>query len=125
MSASVTACPDVVWPCGWSVIPRSAFGSGVASTSRGSPTVRRRCGHDDDLEQVSGSVETEDESSVWVLACVFDGLGMVDGVEDVLVGDVVLARRLVDLHERKQESRCSEACRYACDLQASRSVRPT
>jgi hypothetical protein len=52
----------------------------------------------DDLEHVDGAVWAEDEPAVWVFADVFDGKGMVDGVEDVFVGDAVFACRSVNLH---------------------------
>lgn len=53
---------------------------------------------DDDLEQVSGPIQAEDQSAVGILSGVFDGECVVDGVIDVLVGDTVLSRRVVNLH---------------------------
>jgi hypothetical protein len=52
------------------------------------------CQHDD-FEQVASAVRADDEPSVRVLTGIFDRKGMVDGVSDVLVGDTVLARRVV------------------------------
>lgn len=57
----------------------------------------RRNQHDD-LEQVPRGVRADDESAVWVSSGVFDCQRMVDCVEDVSVGDAVLARRVVNLH---------------------------
>jgi len=58
-------------------------------------------GHqDDDLEQVAGAVRADDQPTVWIFAGVFDRECMVNSVLDVLVGDTVLARRLVNLHPR-------------------------
>jgi hypothetical protein len=51
----------------------------------------------DHLEHVDGAVWAEDEPAVWVFADVFDGKRMVDGVDDVFVGDAVFACRAMDL----------------------------
>lgn len=53
----------------------------------------------DDLEQVAGPVGPEEQPAIGVFTGIFDGQGMVDGVEDVLIGDTVPSRRAVDLHE--------------------------
>lgn len=51
--------------------------------------------HDDHLEQVGRAIRPDDEPAVRVLSSVFNDDRMVDGVIDVLVGDIVLARRPV------------------------------
>ena len=54
--------------------------------------------HDDHLKQVGRAIGADDEPPVRVLSSVFDDDRMVDGVIDVLVGDIVLARRRMNLH---------------------------
>lgn len=56
-----------------------------------------RC-QDDDLEQVASPIRADDQPAVGILSGVFDGECMVDGVVDVLIGDTVLSRRVVNLH---------------------------
>lgn len=53
---------------------------------------------DDDLEQVGGSVRADDQPSVGVFAEVVDNQGVLDGVDDVFVGDAMTASGRVDLH---------------------------
>ena len=52
---------------------------------------------DNDLEEVAGTVRADEQPSVWFLSGVFGRERMINRVEDVLVGDAVLAGRLVDL----------------------------
>ena len=53
---------------------------------------------DNDLEKVGGTAGPNDQPTVGVFAGIFDGKRMVNRVEDVFVGDCVLARRVVYLH---------------------------
>jgi hypothetical protein len=48
---------------------------------------------DDHLEQVAGAIRPDDQPTVGIFADVFDSERMVNGVQDVLVGDTVLRRR--------------------------------
>lgn len=54
--------------------------------------------HDDHLEEVARAIRPDDELTVGIFASIFDDQGMIDGVDDILVGDAVLSRRVVDLH---------------------------
>ena len=56
--------------------------------------------HHNDLHEVAGSVRPDDEPTVGIFACVFDSDRIVDGVMDVLVNDIVLTRRVVNLNTR-------------------------
>jgi hypothetical protein len=49
-----------------------------------------RCDHHDHLEQVGCRVRANDEPAVGVISCVFECQSMIDGVEDVLIGDAGL-----------------------------------
>ncbi len=53
---------------------------------------------DNDFQEVPGAVGTDEQPSVWFLSNIFNRERMVDSVEDVLIGDAVFARRLVNLH---------------------------
>jgi hypothetical protein len=53
---------------------------------------------DDDLKQVACGVRADEQPTVGVFSGVFDRERIVDCVDDVLVGDAVLARRVVNLH---------------------------
>ena len=53
---------------------------------------------DNDLQEVAGTVRADEQPSVWFLSGVFGRERMIHSVEDVLVGDAMLARRLVNLH---------------------------
>ncbi len=53
---------------------------------------------DDHLKEVARAIRPDDEPTVGILASIFDDQSMIDGVEDILVGDAVLSRRVVDLH---------------------------
>ena len=54
----------------------------------------------DELEEVGGSVRSDDESTVGIVTEIFDHERVVDGVEHVVVGDAVASGRGVDLHTR-------------------------
>lgn len=60
-----------------------------------SPLDRRQ---DDHLEQVASTIRPDDQPTVRIFAGVFDSECMVDGVMDVVIGDAVLARRVVNFH---------------------------
>jgi len=53
----------------------------------------------DYLKQIAGAIRPDDQPAVGFFAGIFDGKGMIGGVEDVLVGDAMLTRRSVDLHK--------------------------
>ena len=53
---------------------------------------------DDNLEEVPGAVRADDQVAVGILAGILGDECVVDGVEDVLVGDSVAPRGLVNLH---------------------------
>ncbi|HZL04071.1 MAG TPA: hypothetical protein VFE45_01390 [Coriobacteriia bacterium] len=53
---------------------------------------------DDHLEKVARAIRPDDEPTVEVFAGIFDDQSMIDGVEDILLGDAVLSHRVVDLH---------------------------
>ena len=53
---------------------------------------------DDHLKEVAGGVRADEQPPVGVFSGVFDRERMVDCVDDVVVGDAVLARRVVNLH---------------------------
>lgn len=55
-------------------------------------------GHDDDLEQVAGSVWADDEPVIRILPGVFDCKCMFDRMEHVVLLDPVLPGRGVKLH---------------------------
>ncbi|MHB1710726.1 MAG: hypothetical protein ACYCV7_04900 [Acidimicrobiales bacterium] len=61
------------------------------------------------LQKVTGSVEAEDQPAVRILSGIFNSKSMVNGMKAVLVGDLMVVCRLVDLHLlsvlRKQRSR--------------------
>ena len=54
--------------------------------------------HDDHLQEVARAIRPDDEPTVGIFASIFDDQSMIDGVDDILVGDTVLSRRVVDLH---------------------------
>lgn len=56
------------------------------------------CRHDDHLQEVARTIRPDDEPTVGIFASIFDDQSMIDGVKHILVGDTVLARRVVDLH---------------------------
>jgi hypothetical protein len=53
--------------------------------------------HDDDLKQVARRVWADEQPSVGIFAGILKRECMVDRVDDVWIGDAVLARRLVNL----------------------------
>jgi hypothetical protein len=53
---------------------------------------------DDHLKEVARAIGPDDKPTVGIFASIFDDQSMIDGVEDILVGDAVLSRRVVDLH---------------------------
>ena len=55
-------------------------------------------GHHNDLQEVAGSIMPDDQPTVGIFACVFNSERIVNGVMDVLVHDIVLTRRVVNLH---------------------------
>ncbi len=54
--------------------------------------------HDDHLQEVARAIRPDDEPTVGIFASIFDDQSMIDSVEDILVGDIVLSRRVVNLH---------------------------
>jgi len=56
-----------------------------------------RSRHHDDLQEVACSIGTDDQPTVRVFARILDSKSIVNGVIDVLVREVVLARRVADL----------------------------
>jgi hypothetical protein len=55
--------------------------------------------HDDHLEEVARVIRPDDEPTVGIFASIFDDQSMIDGVKNILVGDIVLSRRVVNLYE--------------------------
>lgn len=53
---------------------------------------------DDELEDVASCIRSEDEPAIRIFAEVVDHQRVLDGVEHVLLGDIVAMRRVVDLH---------------------------
>jgi hypothetical protein len=53
--------------------------------------------HDDHLQEVARAIRPDDKPTVGVFTGIFDSQSMIDGVEDILIGDTVLARRVVEL----------------------------
>jgi hypothetical protein len=53
--------------------------------------------HDDHLQEIASAIRPDDEPTVGIFASIFDDQSMIDGVEDIFVGDTVLSRRVVDL----------------------------
>jgi hypothetical protein len=54
--------------------------------------------HDDHLEEVARAIRPDDEPTVGIFASIFDDQSIIDGVKDILIGDAVLSRRVVNLH---------------------------
>jgi hypothetical protein len=54
--------------------------------------------HDNHLEEVARAIRPDDKPTVGIFASIFDDQSMIDGVEHILLGDTVLARRVVELH---------------------------
>jgi hypothetical protein len=61
---------------------------------------------DDHLEEVARAIRTDDKPTVGI----FDDQSMIDGVEDVLVGDAVLSRRVVDLRAIQCTTKRAAGC---------------
>lgn len=53
---------------------------------------------DNELEDVASCIRSEDEPAVRIFAEVVDHQRVLDGMEHVLLGDIVAVRRVVDLH---------------------------
>lgn len=53
-----------------------------------------------DFEEVASGVRSEDQPPVGILTEVVDDQRVLDGMEHVLLGDIVPVRRVVDLHTR-------------------------
>lgn len=51
---------------------------------------------DDHLQEVARTIRPDDEPTVGIFAGIFDDQSMIDGVEDIFVGDAALSRRVVD-----------------------------
>jgi hypothetical protein len=74
---------------------------------------------DDDFEQVASGDGTSEEDAVLLYAD--DGDGVADGVEDVLVGDAVLAGAIGDLHNDNIHCQTADGnlnCRERCIARA-------
>ena len=67
------------------------------------------CGdEDDDLKEAGGAIRADDDPPVRIFAEVVHDHRVFDGMENVLIGDAVVAGRRVDLHTGilYYESRC-------------------
>jgi hypothetical protein len=53
---------------------------------------------DHEFEQIAGSIRSDDEPSVWILANVLDRQCVCNGMLDVEIVDAMPARRRMDLH---------------------------
>jgi len=78
---------------------RATFGTWRASTSRGRQRLVVGARQHEDLEQIAGAIRSDDQPSVRIFTGIFDSERMVDGGSDVLVGDTVLSRRVVNPHQ--------------------------